>query len=163
MTGLSGAGKSTLSKSLHQWLSSQCKAELLDGDEIRTNLSKGLGFSKEDRETNIKRIAFVANLLARNNVHVITATISPYQETRNYLKTKYTNFHEIYIKADIETVKRRDPKGLYEKVSRGEIKNFTGIDDPYEIPQNPSLVIDTQNNSFEKCLDKLKHYVGHFI
>jgi len=159
LTGLSGAGKSTLGEALFDKLKKEGReVELLDGDVVRTNLSKGLGFSKEDRDTNVKRIAFVANLLARYGVTVIVSAISPYQETRNFIKADRPYFHEVYVKASIETVKERDPKGLYKKVLAGEIKNFTGIDDPYEVPPYPSLVIDTEKESVEESMEKLYYY-----
>ena len=147
-TGLSGSGKTTISKALALELKERgCKVEILDGDVIRTNLSKGLGFSKEDRDTNILRIGFVANLLSRNGVVAITAAISPYRAIRDEVRAIEPNFVEIYVKASLEVCESRDVKGLYAKARAGEIKGFTGIDDPYEEPLNPEIICDTDRES----------------
>lgn len=147
-TGLSGSGKTTISKALEPELRARgCKVEILDGDVIRTNLSKGLGFSKEDRDTNILRIGFVANLLSRNGVVAITAAISPYRAIRDEVRAIEPNFVEIYVKASLEVCESRDVKGLYAKARAGEIKGFTGIDDPYEEPLNPEIICDTDRES----------------
>ena len=147
-TGLSGSGKTTISKALEPELRARgCKVEILDGDVIRTNLSKGLGFSKEDRDTNILRIGFVANLLSRNGVVAITAAISPYRAIRDKVRAIEPNFVEIYVKASLEVCESRDVKGLYAKARAGEIKGFTGIDDPYEEPLNPEIICDTDRES----------------
>lgn len=147
-TGLSGSGKTTISKALEPELRARgCKVEILDGDVIRTNLSKGLGFSKEDRDTNILRIGFVANLLSRNGVVAITAAISPYRAIRDEVRAIEPNFVEVYIKASLEVCESRDVKGLYAKARAGEIKGFTGIDDPYEEPLNPEIICDTDRES----------------
>src|ERR687898_576117 len=145
-TGLSGAGKTTISKLVGEELRTRgSKLEVLDGDVIRENLSKGLGFSKEDRDTNIRRIAFVADLLSRNGVPVLTAAISPYRETRREARALMgERFVEVFVKASVETCAERDVKGLYEKAFAGEIKEFTGVSDPYEAPENPALVLDTE-------------------
>jgi len=151
-TGLSGAGKSTIARLVEAELRERdTRVEVLDGDVVRTNLSKGLGFSKEDRDTNIRRIAFVADLLSRNGVIAITAAISPYREIRDEARELMGDrFVEIFLKASVETCARRDVKGLYEKAFRGEIKEFTGVSDPYEEPLNPDLVIDTESESPEE-------------
>lgn len=147
-TGLSGSGKTSISKALEPELRARgCKVEILDGDVIRTNLSKGLGFSKEDRDTNILRIGFVANLLSRNGVVAITAAISPYRAIRDEVRAIEPNFVEIYVKASLEVCESRDVKGLYAKARAGEIKGFTGIDDPYEEPLNPEIICDTDRES----------------
>ena len=147
-TGLSGSGKTSISKALALELKERgCKVEILDGDVIRTNLSKGLGFSKEDRDTNILRIGFVANLLSRNGVVAITAAISPYRAIRDEVRAIEPNFVEIYVKASLEVCESRDVKGLYAKARAGEIKGFTGIDDPYEEPLNPEIICDTDRES----------------
>jgi adenylyl-sulfate kinase len=145
-TGLSGAGKSTISEIVMAELRERgWKVETLDGDEVRTNLSKGLGFSKQDRDTNIRRIAFVADLLSRNGVVAITAAISPYREIRDEAREQMGDrFVEIYVKASVDECARRDVKGLYEKAFRGEIKEFTGVSDPYEPPLDPEIVLDTE-------------------
>ena len=151
-TGLSGAGKSTIARLVEAELRErEVRVEVLDGDVVRTNLSKGLGFSKEDRDTNIRRIAFVADLLSRNGVIAITAAISPYREIRDEARELMgERFVEIFLKASVEACARRDVKGLYEKAFRGEIKEFTGVSDPYEEPLNPDLVIDTESESPEE-------------
>ena len=147
-TGLSGAGKSTLSERVTAELRRRgLPVELLDGDEVRTNLSKGLGFSKEDRDTNIRRIGFVARLLARNGVAVITAAISPYGEVRSEVRALAEQdgipFIEVYAEASIEALAARDVKGLYKKALAGELKNFTGVSDPYEPPVRPDVRVRT--------------------
>ena len=134
--------------------------EVLDGDVVRTNLSKGLGFSKEDRDTNVRRIAFVADLLSRNGVVAITAAISPYREIRDEARGKMgERFVEIYVKASVEECARRDVKGLYEKAFKGEIKEFTGVSDPYEAPSAPEIVLDTENETPEESAGKVLAYV----
>lgn len=155
-TGLSGSGKSTLSVAVEKVLLERgLNVEILDGDEVRTNLSKGLGFSKEDRDTNIRRIGYVCNLLGRNGVAAVSAAISPYREIRDELRSKTTNFVEVYTKCTIDELARRDPKGLYKKALSGEIKNFTGVSDPYEAPNNPEIVCDTEAESMPESLDKI--------
>ena len=156
-TGLSGAGKTTISEIVAPALREKgLKVEVLDGDIVRTNLSKGLGFSKEDRDTNIRRIAFVADLLSRNGVGVITAAISPYAEIRDEAHEMMGDrFLEIYVKASVETCAERDVKGLYEKAFKGEIKEFTGVSDPYEAPENPALVLDTESETPEESAQKV--------
>lgn len=159
-TGLSGSGKSTLSRMLEPELRKRgCKVEILDGDEVRENLSKGLGFSKEDRDTNIRRIGYVAKLLSRNGVIVMTAAISPYQEVRNQCRAMIGDFVEIYAECSIEELTRRDVKGLYAKAISGEIKNFTGISDPYEAPENPEIQVNSESQSPEESLAKILEYL----
>ena len=133
LTGLSGAGKSTLARHLAPALRQRgLPVEVLDGDEVRTNLSKGLGFSREDRDTHIRRIGYVSRLLARNGVAVISAAISPYRTVRDELRDQSPNFIEVFVRCPLAELVRRDVKGLYEKALRGEIQNFTGVSDPYE-------------------------------
>ena len=147
-TGLSGAGKSTLAEMLfHELRRRDMKVELLDGDVVRTNLSKGLGFSKEDRDTNILRIGFVANLLTRNGVATITSAISPYRHVRNECRAMIKDFVEVHVHATVEECAKRDVKGLYQKALAGEIKGFTGVDDPYEPPQSPEIYVDTMQQT----------------
>jgi adenylylsulfate kinase len=161
-TGLSGAGKSTVAEMLyHELQARQMKTEILDGDVVRQNLSKGLGFSKEDRDTNVLRIGFVAELLTRNGVATICCPISPYQETRDQVRAMIGEFVEVYVHATLDELSRnRDPKGLYKKALAGEIKGFTGVDDPYEVPERPELVLDTMvespARSLERTLTKLQ-------
>ncbi|HKX46580.1 MAG TPA: adenylyl-sulfate kinase [Planctomycetota bacterium] len=160
-TGLSGAGKSTLAQYITPKLvAAGVPVETLDGDEVRENLSKGLGFSKEDRDTNIRRIGYVANLLSRNGVCAITAAISPYAEVRNECrKMAQVPFVEIYVQAPLEVVEERDTKGLYKKARQGIIKNFTGISDPYEAPERPELTIPTHELSIEQSGEKILGYL----
>lgn len=155
-TGLSGAGKSTLATALSdEFRRRGYRVEVLDGDEVRTNLSKGLGFSKEDRDTNIRRIGYVANLLARNGVIVITAAISPYAEIRNEVRALHGNFVEVFASCPIEALAERDVKGLYKKALAGEIQNFTGISDPYEAPETPEVTVCTDRESVEESTAKI--------
>jgi adenylylsulfate kinase len=156
-TGLSGAGKTTISKRLTDELDKRgVHIEVLDGDVIRENLSKGLGFSKEDRDTNIRRIAFVADLLSRNGTPVITAAISPYRELRREARAQMNGrFIEAYVKASVEVCAERDPKGLYEKAFAGEIKEFTGVSDPYEEPEHAELVLDTEHQTPEESAQQI--------
>ncbi len=160
-TGLSGAGKSTVAEMLYHELKARgMKTEILDGDVVRQNLSKGLGFSKEDRDTNIARIAFVADMLTRNGVATICCPISPYKETRDAARELIGDFVEIYVSATVDEIAaHRDPKGLYKKAMAGEITGFTGVDDPYEVPEHPELVVDTMVQepveSLQAVLDKL--------
>jgi adenylylsulfate kinase len=156
-TGLSGAGKTTISKLVETELHNRRnRLEILDGDVVRENLSKGLGFSKEDRDTNIRRIAFVADLLSRNGVPVITAAISPYREIRDEARELMGDrFIEVFVKASVEVCAERDVKGLYAKAFSGEIKEFTGVSDPYEEPLSPEIVLDTENESPEESAQKL--------
>ena len=160
-TGLSGSGKSTITTHLVKELRKRgSKLEVLDGDVVRENLSKGLGFSKEDRDTNIRRIAFVANLLSRNDVPVITAAISPYRDIRDEARSMMgERFVEAYVKASVETCEERDVKGLYAKARSGEIKEFTGVSDPYEPPENPELVIETEQQSAEESARQILSYL----
>ncbi|MGH2573955.1 MAG: adenylyl-sulfate kinase [Actinomycetota bacterium] len=164
-TGLSGAGKSTLGEMLfHELKKRDTKVEMLDGDIVRTNLSKGLGYSKEDRDTNILRIGFVAQLLTRNGVAVIVSAISPYREARNQVRWMIGDFVEVFVHATVEECARRDVKGLYAKAIAGEIKGFTGVDDPYEPPSSPELYLHTMEEapeeSLQHVLDKL-HELGY--
>jgi adenylylsulfate kinase len=152
-TGLSGAGKSTLSEALtRHFLARGRNVEVLDGDEVRTHLSKGLGFSREDRDTNIKRIAYVCKLLTRNGVLCISAAIAPYREARQWAREQIGNFVEIYVKCPLEVCRERDVKGLYKLVDEGKIQHFTGVDDPYEEPENPDLVVETNKQSIEESV-----------
>ncbi|MBD0393985.1 MAG: adenylyl-sulfate kinase [Microcoleus sp. C1-bin4] len=155
-TGLSGSGKTTITKALEPELKARgCKVEILDGDVVRTNLSKGLGFSQEDRDTNIRRIGFVAHLLSRNGVVAMTAAISPYRAIRDEIRAMEPNFVEVYVTAPLEVCEGRDVKGLYAKARAGEIKGFTGIDDPYEEPVNPEIICYTERESVEESVKKV--------
>ena len=155
-TGLSGAGKSTLSEAIAQLLQQHGRnVEILDGDIVRTHLSKGLGFSREDRDTNIKRIAFVCSLLTRNGVVCISAAIAPYREAREWARQEIGNFVEVYVKCPLEVCRERDVKGLYRLVDEGKIKNFTGVDDPYEEPEQPELVVETDKETLDESLTRI--------
>lgn len=150
-TGLSGAGKSTIANLVVAQLGERGhRVELLDGDEVREHLSKGLGFSKEDRDTNIRRIGFVASLLARNGVVAVTAAISPYRHVRDEVRGWIENFVEIHVATALEDCEARDVKGLYAKARAGEIPEFTGISDPYEPPLNPEVTIETAGRTPEE-------------
>jgi adenylyl-sulfate kinase len=153
-TGLSGAGKSTIAEMLfHEFQARGMKTEILDGDVVRQNLSKGLGFSKEDRDLNILRIGFVADLLTRNGVATICCPISPYRETRDAVRAQIGAFVEVYVHATVEEIAaHRDPKGLYKKALAGEITGFTGVDDPYEEPEHAELVVNTLEESPQESL-----------
>src|SRR5579863_8233187 len=155
-TGLSGAGKSTLANLAAAELRQRGhRVEVLDGDEVRTNLSKGLGFSKEDRDTNIRRIGYVCRLLARNGVVAISAAISPYRDIRNEVRAAHQRFFEVFVKCPLDTLVERDVKGLYKKALKGEIGSFTGVSDPYEEPLSPELVIESDSERPPESLKKL--------
>ncbi len=155
-TGLPGAGKSTLSKMLGERLK-QCglPAQVLDGDEVRKRLTKGLGFSREDREENIRRIAYVAKLLTNIGGISIVAAISPYLNSRAEARAEIKNFVEVFVECPLQTCMHRDPKGLYAKASKGEITNFTGISDPYEPPEKPEIIVRTDQENPEESLQKI--------
>lgn len=156
LTGLSGAGKSTIALQLREQLLSLGRhVELLDGDEVRTNLSKGLGFSKEDRDANIRRIGYVARLLSRNGAAVITAAISPYREIRDEVRAATPGFVEVHVRCSLDEAMRRDVKGLYQKAIAGEIQNFTGVSDPYEDPADPEVVVDTEHETVEQSVSTI--------
>jgi len=159
-TGLSGSGKSTIAEMLyHELKARHLKTEILDGDEVRKNLSKGLGFSKEDRDTNIRRIGFVAELLAKNGVVAITAAISPYRDVRDEVRGKVlrhgAGFLEVYVSCPIEVLADRDVKGLYRKALAGEVKNFTGVSDPYEPPLAPEVTVHSDREQVDDSVDKI--------
>src|SRR5688572_3326971 len=159
-TGLSGAGKSTLSRALSEVLRSKGRnVEILDGDEVRENLSKGLGFSREDRDTNIRRIGYVCHLLSRNGVISISAAISPYRSVRDENRKRIGSFIEVFVKCPLDVLIERDVKGLYKKALAGEIKNFTGVSDPYEDPLHPEIVVETDKESIEESVQKIIGYL----
>jgi adenylylsulfate kinase len=160
LTGLSGAGKTTLARAIRQELLQTGGAvELLDGDEVRENLSHGLGFSKEDRDRNVSRIGFVARLLARNGVTVLVSAISPYQQSRDdarrLIESDGVRFLEVYVRCSLEVLIDRDVKGLYKKALAGEVRHFTGISDPYEAPLSPACIVDSSTESIEQSLSEI--------
>jgi adenylylsulfate kinase len=155
-TGLSGSGKSTIARALESRLREQgCKLEVLDGDIVRTNLTKGLGFSKEDRDENIRRIGFVSHLLTRNGVIVLVSAISPYREIREEVRDRVGDFMEVFVDAPLQVCEDRDVKGLYKRARAGEIKGFTGIDDPYEAPHSPEVHCQTHQETLEESVNKV--------
>src|SRR5436190_3184763 len=155
-TGLSGSGKSTLSEVIEQHMKTLGRnVEVLDGNIVRTHLSKGLGFSREDRDTNIKRIGFVCNLLTRNSVICISAAIAPYRDARDWARKEIGNFVEVYVRCPIDVCRQRDVKGLYKLVDEGKIKNFTGVDDPYEEPLHPELIVETDKETVDESVARI--------
>jgi adenylyl-sulfate kinase len=159
-TGLSGSGKSTLSERVTAELRRRAqKVELLDGDAVRTNLSKGLTFSKEDRDINVKRIGYVCHLLTRNNIWAVSAAISPYRAVRDENRRLIGRFIEIYVECSIETLAKRDVKGLYKRALAGEVPHFTGISDPYEAPLNPEIHVNSEKETVEKSFATIMQYL----
>jgi adenylyl-sulfate kinase len=156
LTGLSGAGKSTVAAKLGPALAERGhRVELLDGDEVRTTLGQGLGFSRADRDTNIARIGYVAGKLSKHGVAVLVAAISPYQQARDRVRASVDHFVEVYVAAPVSTCAERDPKGLYAKALAGEIKHFTGVSDPYEPPPNPEIVLHTEAESVDDSVHQI--------
>ncbi len=160
LTGLSGAGKSTISSVLERKFHERgLKFEILDGDVVRTHLSKGLGFSKEDRDTNIRRIGWVCEVLTRNDVIAIAAAISPYRDIRDEVRARIGCFVEVYVQCPIDVLAERDVKGLYKKALAGELKNFTGVSDPYEAPLNPEVVCYTDRETPEASATRILNFL----
>ena len=159
LTGLSGAGKSTLAAATRDAIAETHPVEVLDGDEIRTYLSKDLGYSRADRETNIRRIGYVARILARNGVVAIAAAISPYaaarQEVRELAEAEGIEFVEVFVNASLDSLVARDVKGLYRRALEGEVRNFTGISDPYEAPEHPDVMVCTDHESIDESAAKI--------
>ncbi|HLQ78193.1 MAG TPA: adenylyl-sulfate kinase [Terriglobia bacterium] len=161
LTGRPGSGKSTLARQLEQCLRELGRnVEVLDGDEVRKNISLGLGFSKQDRDTNVRRIGYVAGMLTRNGVAVIAAVISPYGEGREFNRKLIGRFVEVYCRCPVEVAEARDIKGNYRKARSGEIKSFTGIDDPYEEPRNAEVIVDTDRETIGESVDKIWQELG---
>jgi len=155
-TGLPCSGKTTVAVVVEKELRDRgLNVESLDGDEVRQHLSKDLGFSKKDRDTHIRRMGFIAKLLSRNDVATLGAFVSPYREVRDYLRSEIENFVEVYVKCSVETCIERDVKGMYKKALAGEIKNFTGISDPYEEPLNPEIVVETDKETVAESVEKV--------
>jgi len=154
LTGIPAAGKTTLANELKKYYDQNSHpCDILDGDEIRKTLSKDLGFSPEDRKEHNRRVIFIAKILAKNGVTTIIPLISPYRETRNNARKVLPNFFEVWVKASLDECKRRDPKGLYKKAEAGELQNLTGLQAPYEEPQNPELIVDTENHTVEESVN----------
>jgi len=159
LTGLSGSGKSTIAEGLYKKIQSRgLKVEYLDGDRVR-NIFPKTGFSKEERDRHVKRIGFLASMLEKNGVIVVAAFISPYEESRKFVRDLCNNFIEVHVSTPLEECKRRDIKGLYAKAEKGEIKNFTGIDDPYEVPLQPELSFDTTNITVDEAVNRINSIV----
>ena len=159
-TGLPCSGKTTIADKLAQILRERGKkVERLDGDIVRKGLTSDLGFSKEDRDKNIERVTFVAKLLTRNDVIVLATFVSPYIERRRQTREEIGEYVEVYVKASIDECIKRDVKGMYKKALAGEIRNFTGVDDPYEAPPNPEVVVDTDNESEDESVEKVLDYL----
>lgn len=155
-TGLPGSGKTTLAQKLSTTLrESDYKVELLDGDLVRNNLSKGLGFTKSDRDTNVRRIGFVCNLLTRNGVMAIAAAVAPYREVRDELRHEIVDFVEVFVKCPLDVLVQRDTKGMYRKALNGKIPNFTGVSDPYEEPLNSEITVETEIETIDESLAKI--------
>lgn len=160
LTGLSGAGKTTIALGLEQQLRERgVRIERLDGDVVREGLTRDLGFSKEDRDKNIERVTFVAKLLSRNGVSVIASFISPYRAARQIAREQTTNFIEVFVSAPLEVCAARDVKGLYAKALAGELKNFTGVDDPYETPESPEITVHTDRETVEQSVASIIRYL----
>jgi len=163
LTGLSGAGKSTLANSIYDHLINKGhRVEKLDGDYMRA-LFPSTGFTKEARDEHIKRVSFVASLLEKHDVIVIASFISPYREIRRFVRQRCKNFIEVHVSTSLEECERRDVKGLYKKARAGEVKNFTGIDDPYEEPENPEIIVDTENQTIEQSVTIIQDYIERYI
>jgi adenylylsulfate kinase len=163
LTGLSGSGKSTLADKVYDCLSRNSRrVEKLDGDVMR-GLFPSTGFTKQDRDEHIKRIGFVASLLERNGVIVVASFISPYRDTRRFVRNMCSNFVEVFVSASLDECEKRDVKGLYEKARAGQIKNFTGIDDPYEEPENAEIVVSTGSQTIEESIDQIVGYLKRYI
>jgi len=163
LTGLPGSGKTTIAKALYPRLKELgFKVELLDGDIVRKELSPELGFTKQDREIHARRVVYLSKILSRNGVISIVSLISPYREFRRYARSETNmnnNFYEVYVKCSLETCIARDPKGLYKKALSGEIKDLTGLQDPYEEPDNPEIIVDTEKQTQEECVNVIIYQV----
>ncbi|MEJ5260440.1 MAG: adenylyl-sulfate kinase [Anaerohalosphaeraceae bacterium] len=163
LTGLSGSGKTTLADRIAQILTAQGrKVERLDGDTLRS-LFPNTGFDRKSRDEHIRRVGWVASRLEHHGVIVIASFISPYRDSRDFVRRMCKHFIEVYVKASLDECKRRDVKGLYQKAQAGQIQQFTGLDDPYEEPQNPELVIDTEHNPIDVCVDQIMAYIKPYL
>jgi adenylylsulfate kinase len=162
LTGLSGSGKTTVARTVEDALKNMNRCVVvLDGDEIRRHLSSDLGFSRKDRELNVERVANLSHILSRSGIITIVALISPFRKSRDHARKIVGDFVEVWVKCSLETCKKRDPKGLYAKVKMGEITNFTGIDQDYEIPLNPEITLDTDRETLQQCSQKIMQELKH--
>ena len=160
LTGLPCSGKTSISKGIEEYFKEKkLPIQRLDGDVVRETISKDLGFSKEDRDLNIERLSYIAQMLSENGANVVSAFVSPYRKMRNFTRDLCENFVEVYVSCDIEECKKRDVKGMYEKALIGKIKDFTGVQDPYEIPENPDIVVNTESESVEESVKKTIDYL----
>lgn len=159
-TGLPCSGKTTLSKEIEKYFQEkELPIQRLDGDVVRKTISNDLGFSKKDRDINIKRMAYLAQMLSSHGINVVSAFVSPYQEMRDFARSLQGDFVEVYVKCDIEKCKERDVKGMYAKAEKGEIQDFTGVQDPFEEPHNPEITVDTKNKSIEENVQEIINYI----
>jgi adenylyl-sulfate kinase len=164
LTGMSGAGKSTISALLAEYLKETgARIEVLDGDAVRTHLCKGLTFSKEDRDENVRRIGYICQLLSRNGVIVIVAAISPYRSSRDEVRSRIENFIEVHVECPVSVLVSRDVKGLYKKALAGEIPQFTGISDPYEPPLHPEVVVNSSRETPQESVERILRAVDRKI
>lgn len=163
LTGLPCSGKTSISKEIEKYFKEKgLPIQRLDGDVVRETISKDLGFSKEDRDLNIERLSYVAQMLSENGVNVVSAFVSPYQKMRDFTRNLCENFIEVHVNCGVEECKRRDTKGMYAKAAKGEIKDFTGVQDPYEIPENPEIVVNTEKESLEESVKNILEHLNNF-
>ncbi|NCA93879.1 MAG: adenylyl-sulfate kinase [Sphingobacteriia bacterium] len=160
LTGLPCSGKTTLSKEIEKYfINNNLSIQRLDGDVVRGTISNDLGFSKEDREKNIERMSYIAQMLSDNGVNVVLAFVSPYQKMRDFCRSLCEKYIEVHIKCSVEKCKERDVKGMYKKAISGEIKDFTGVQDPFEIPESPEITVNTENESIDESMKKIIDYI----
>lgn len=159
-TGLPCSGKTTLSREIEKYFRSKgLPIQRLDGDVVRTTISKDLGFSKEDRDKNIERMSYIAQMLSDNGVNVVSAFVSPYQEMRDFTRSLCKKYIEVFVDCSVKKCKERDTKGMYAKAECGEITDFTGVQDPFEIPENPEVIVNTEKETIEESLKKITDYI----
>jgi len=164
ITGLPCSGKTTISKEIAKYLEKKGKkVQLLDGDVLRSTINSDLGFSKKDRNENIKRVVYIARMLSGHKINVVVAFVSPYQEMRENARKICPNFIEVYLKCSLEKCKNRDVKGMYKKALKGEIKDFTGVQDRYEIPNNPEIILNTDKNTLKESLSQFTNYLERYV
>ena len=160
LTGLPASGKTTIANELcKEFIRKRLRTEILDGDEIRKNISPEISFSREDRERHVRRVAYIAKLLSRNGIATVVSLISPFRSTRDYARSIIPRFVEVWVNCSIENCKKRDPKGLYDKAARGEILNLTGLQDPYEPPVSPEILLNTDIEIVDKSKNNIIEYL----